>query len=203
MKIPINTGAYTGADTKLMLSAHQRSQITNIISYIHLRAHKHRTWAKQHTQTMQRVRVRSRRGCELFCPEKFVPLVALSFQHACCTSRCNPFTWVVVFGFCFVCARRLRPNTFGRVKRERDIFFLLSCSFSIAIERYTAFVLHEKWTQKERTMWICDHLSRHRHQHHRCRSPSRCCCCFCWYCRLTQVHGTMNVLFVAFRLLRK
>lgn len=66
----------------------QRSQITNIISRIQSTVHKHQTRAKQHTSE---AKSKSQlHGCELLCPDKIVPLVALSSQNAWCQcSQCS------------------------------------------------------------------------------------------------------------------
>lgn len=123
----------------------RRLQISSL--YIRSRAHKHQTWAKQHklTQTMKRVRVRShRRRCELFCPEKLVPLVALSSQHACCTVAATHS--LESSSLAFVSCVHLRPSSTSKYVRRSEMWtwFFSSSSFSIAMERYAAFVLHEK-----------------------------------------------------------
>lgn len=164
---------------------------------------------KAHTQTMQIVRVGThchrprcrRRRCELFCPYKFVPLVALSSQHACCTVGATHSLELSSLAF-VLCA--CAPVVYVQIRSAGwnvnatiFLFFLLilNCHRTAML---LSFYMKNKHKRKELCEYvIISHIIVIRR--HRCRSPSRCCC-FCEHCRLTQVHSTMNALFVAFRL---
>lgn len=122
---------------------HLLAFISESVVYTNTKQHTSETHAAQRKSHLCRCRCRR---CELFCLDKIVPLVCSTFIPKCmlhtvsqCPAHLSRRLWLLFHVCCVHMGRRLRLRTRST---EWDGFFLRS--FWIAIERYTAFVLHEK-----------------------------------------------------------
>lgn len=128
-----------------MLSVRPRSQITNIISLHSFESSQTPNMgetAQTHTNDEESESQESPSPLWAFLSGKTRTFGGTFIPTCMLHSRCNPFTWVVVFGFCFVCA--FAPVVYVQIRSAEwnvnvifFFFFILNCNGTLCCFRFT------------------------------------------------------------------